>query len=65
MIDITKIFRKYPNKWLALTDDDKVVCVGETLNEVVKKARSKGIEEPVTIKIPNPRFEFVLNVQPK
>jgi len=64
MIDITKIFKKYQNKWIALTDDDKVICAGRTLDEVMKKAKNKGYNEPVTMKVPDPRFEFVLNAQP-
>lgn len=64
MIDITKIFKKYQNKWIALTDEDEVICAGRTLDEVMKKAKSKGYNEPVTMKVPDPRFEFVLDVQP-
>lgn len=61
VMDRTKIFMKYQNKWVALTDDDKVICAGETLDEVMKKAKIKGYNEPVTMKVPDPRFEFVLN----
>ena len=62
MVDITKLFKKYENKWLALTDDDKVISSGKTLDEAVKKARSKGFNSPVTIKVPNSRLELVLHV---
>ncbi len=60
MIDITKILNQYRNKWVALTDDDKVICVGTTLNDVMNKAKRKGYNEPVTMKVPDPRIEFVL-----
>lgn len=61
MIDITKILKKYQNKWIALTDDDKIICAGKTLDEVMKKAISKGYNEPVTMRVPDPRFEFVMH----
>lgn len=63
-IDITKIFSKYRNKWIALTDDEKVICAGKTLHEVIDKAVRKGYPEPVTMKVPDSRLEFVLNAYP-
>ena len=60
--DLTTIFKKYRNLWVAFTDDDKVICSGRTLDAVMLKARKKGYEEPVTMKIPDSRFEFVLHV---
>lgn len=62
MIDITKILKEYKNKWVALTDDDKVICAGSTLDDVMNKAKSKGYNEPVTMKVPDPRLEFVMYV---
>lgn len=59
-IDRTEIFTKYQNKWVALTDDDKVISSGPTLNEVLKTAKKKGFDNPVTAKIPDLRFELVL-----
>jgi hypothetical protein len=64
VIDLTEIFQKYQNKWVALTDEDKVICAGETLDEVMEMAKRRGYDEPVTMKIPNPRFELVLYVHP-
>lgn len=64
MRNITKIFKKYQSKWIALTDEDEVICAGRTLDEVMKKAKVKGYNEPVTMKVPDPHFEFVLNAQP-
>jgi hypothetical protein len=52
--------RKYKNKWVALTDDDKIVCSGSSLENVLRRAKAKGIDDPVTAKIPDPKFEFVL-----
>jgi hypothetical protein len=59
-VDRTDIFKKYQNKWLALTDDDKVISSGLTLEEVLKSARKKGFDNPVTAKIPDLNFEFIL-----
>jgi orotate phosphoribosyltransferase-like protein len=59
MIDVSKLFKKYENLWVALTDDDKVIASGKTLDEVIEKARKKGISEPVTLKVPDSRLEFV------
>lgn len=60
VVDRTKIFKKYQNKWLALTDDDKVISAGPNLNKVLKVARKKGFDNPVTAKIPDLKFEFIL-----
>ena len=58
--DMTRIFSKYENKWVALTDDNKVIAVATTLNAVLKKARQKGHENPLTARIPDSKFEYVL-----
>ena len=52
--------KQYENRWVALTDDDKVVCSGVSLDEILKEAKRKGIEDPVTARIPDSRFEFIL-----
>ena len=59
-IDMTKIFSKYANKWVALTDDNKVIAAAATLSAVLKKARQKGYDNPITTRIPDSRFEYVL-----
>jgi hypothetical protein len=59
-LERANFFKKYPNKWIALTDDDKFISAGSTLDEVLKKARRKGFENPVTTRIPDLRFEFIL-----
>lgn len=60
LFDKTGIFEKYQNKWVALTDDDKVIGNGSTLDEVLKIAKERGFDNPVTTKIPDLRFEFIL-----
>lgn len=58
--DRTEFFNKYQNKWVALTDDDKFISTGNNLDEVLEKAKKKGFKNPVTTKIPDLRFEFIL-----
>ena len=60
VMDKTEIFKKYQNRWVALTDDDKFISAGSTLDEVLQKAKRKGFDNPVTTKIPDLRFEFIL-----
>ena len=60
VLDRTNIFKKYQNKWVAFTDDDRVISAGSTLDEVLKTAKKKGFDNPVTAKIPDLKFEFIL-----
>lgn len=60
VMDRTEIFEKYQNKWVALTDDDKVISSGSTLDSVLIEAKKKGFDNPVTAKIPDLKFEFIL-----
>ena len=60
LMDMTKIFEKYANKWIALTEENKVIAVATTLSAVLKKARQKGYDNPLTAKVPDSRFEYVL-----
>jgi len=59
-VDFTAIFKKYKKQWIALRDDNQVICAGRTLDAVMKKAKRKGYDKPVTMKVPDSRFEFVL-----
>ena len=58
--DRTELLEKYQNKWLALTDDDKIISSGSTLDAVLREAKTKGFVNPVTTRIPDFRFEFIL-----
>lgn len=60
MLDRTERFHKYQNKWIALTDEDKVICSASSLEVVLKKAKQKGFANPVTAKIPDLKHEFIL-----
>lgn len=56
----TKIFERYQNKWVALTEDDKVISAGATVREVLSKAIKKGFENPIIAKMPDLRFDYLL-----
>lgn len=50
-IDLSKILSKYKTGWIALTEDNKkIVADGKTLNEVLKKARKSGVDNPSLLK---------------
>jgi hypothetical protein len=59
-VNRTKIFEKYQKKWVALTDDDKVITAGATAKEVLAKAIKKGFESPIIAKMPDLRFDYLL-----
>ena len=54
ILDLSKIIKKYTNKWVALTSDNKkLVASGNSLDAVLISARKKGIENPSVFKVPN------------
>lgn len=51
VIDLSKILSKHKKGWLALTPNNKkLVAVGVTLDEVLTKAKKKGIDNPTVFK---------------
>jgi hypothetical protein len=53
MVDLRKILSKYKKGWLALSPDNKsLIASGNTLKEVLEKARTKGIKNPTLLKVP-------------
>lgn len=51
VIDLSKILSKYKKGWIALTPNNKrLVAAGATLDEVLIKARKKGIDNPTVFK---------------
>lgn len=54
-IDMSKIYRYYRGRWVALksfTSNPKVLASGKTLKEVLEKAGKKGFKHPVVTQIP-------------
>lgn len=60
MVDRTDIYRKYENKWVALSNDDRVISSGSSLEEVLSKARAEGVDDPFTTKIPSLKYDYLL-----
>ena len=51
IVDLSKILAKYKKGWLALSADNKsLIATGKTLEEVLKKAREKGVGNPSVLK---------------
>lgn len=60
VIDLRKILSKHKSGWLALSSDNKsLVSSGETLKEVIEKAKKKGIDSPTLLKVPSLDRPFV------
>ncbi len=54
-IDLTKIAKRYQNKWIALSRDmKKVYSSGHTSTEVFEKAKAAGHPEAIITKLPPP-----------
>lgn len=59
-LDWTRMFKKYGGLWVALKDDQKTVIVsGKTNEDVLLKAKQKGFERPITMKIPEKLIGYV------
>lgn len=50
---------KYSNKWIAMDDNFKVIAKGDSLREVLKIARNKGVFNPSTARIPDQKYSYV------
>jgi predicted metal-dependent phosphotriesterase family hydrolase len=60
-IDMSPIIKKYRGYFVALSwDRKKVFAKGHTPEEVIKKAKRKGIKEPVIAKIPEDCRSYLL-----
>lgn len=52
MIDLSKILSKYKKGWIALSPNNKdLLAVGSTLENVLEKARKKGMNNPTLLKL--------------
>ncbi len=50
-----------PGQWVAISaDQKKIVAVGQTLQEVLKKAKKTGEEKPFILRIPVENSALVL-----
>jgi len=52
IIDLSQILSKYKRGWLALTPDNRdLIARGKTLEEALKRAKQKGVENPSVLKV--------------
>lgn len=59
-IDWTKIYKKYRGLWVGLKDDQKtVIAFGETVREVMDKAKKKGFSEPILFRVPTKLIPYI------
>ena len=59
-LDFSNIVKKYKNKWVALTPNNKkVIASGKSLNDVLNLAGKKGVKEPTVFKVPSVQNLFV------
>jgi len=59
-VNLTSLFKKYVNKWVAFDDNGKVIAYGNSLNAALHKANKLGYEEPTVMKIPDTRYSLAL-----
>lgn len=59
-IDWTKIYNNYKGLWVALKDDEKTVLAsGKSVNEVMRKAKQNGSEQPILFRVPTKIMPYV------
>lgn len=61
-IDMTKIYKSYKGKWVAMKNYNTkpaVVAAGKNLKEVLQKAEEKGYKHPVVTQVPERLTYFV------
>ena len=60
-IDMTRIMKKYPGYFVALSYDRKrVLGKGRTPEEALKEANKKGYKDPILTKIPYENRSYLL-----
>ncbi|MDI6689690.1 MAG: DUF5678 domain-containing protein [Actinomycetota bacterium] len=59
-IDLTDVYKKYKGKWVALAKDEQtVLSSGKTASVAYKKAKAKGFEKPILMKIPREIVPYI------
>lgn len=62
-IDLTEILAPFPNRWVALSEDQsQVIGSGETLKDALAEAQRKGETKPVVLFVPGISGPHVLGV---
>ena len=59
-LDLSKVIKKYKDKWVALTSDNKkLIGSGNSLSQVLSIAQKKGVKDPSVFKVPSVKNLFV------
>lgn len=58
--DLSKILKPYAGKWVALSDDKKVVGVGSSLQKAWEDSKKHGTEDPILTKAPKDDGTYIL-----
>lgn len=59
-IDLTHLVKDYAGRWVGLQDDEQtVVASGDTVKEVMDKAKQKGYEKPILFRVPTQIVPYV------
>ena len=60
VVDLSKKISKYNKGWLAITPDNKkVVAFADSIDQVLKKARANGVQDPTLLKVPVAKHYFI------
>ena len=59
-IDLSNLFKKYKDKWVAFNDNGKVVSYGNSLKVVLNKAHKLGYDDPTVMRIPDTHYSLAL-----
>ena len=58
---MTPLYRKYPGKFVALSQDGKkVLAASDTLREALRVAKESGVEHPLVERIPWEATSYLL-----
>jgi len=59
-VNLSNLFKKYVNKWVAFDDNGKVIAYGNSLKVALSKAQKQGHTEPTVMRIPDTRYSLAL-----
>lgn len=61
VIDLSDLLKPYKGKWVAISNDKKhVICVADTIDEVVEESKNIKNGEPVILKVPDEHTAHLL-----
>jgi len=61
--DMSKILKGFEGKWIALSMEQGQIVIsgsGDTIEEAVKKARQKGVDDPILIRAPEESCTYII-----